>query len=319
MAEVNARLSAFKGDSPEALSQERNRAASKVDYAHREAGYNIMEASAKLDIRKLDFDPTLSAEAKGKLVLDLSVKLENIHASRRLWKIFDELSHGVEELENITRATGTINDLLTAKAGEIAALKTRIGELSARIAPKMTRTILNLKTELQFLVEVMTNGKWKQVAAADKEDKLRLELDLLVRSELYDGATTGAAARKRISEIELELENFYKAQNNQLQEEEIHELQASKLRISEMETELLEVEAANVRNLASLQAARQKYIPQFEAALVSAKCIAEVYQINCERLALGLRRPPIFGQRIAKLSYGGWGRGRYSSAWVRSQ
>ena len=281
MGEVNSRLSAFKGNPPEALSQ----AHGKVDSARREAVCEIKAARIKLDIRKLDFETTLAAEAKGKLVLALSVEMEGIHACRKIGKIFDELHPVAEILEEAVCAAKAS----AATAEGVAALERRITELQARMSVEINHAkIGRLGNNLRSLVEVVMHGKWKEVPTSDQVNMLQIELTRLASSGLYTGEATKAAAKERISEIEQELELLREAENNQLNDDEHTELREALGRIPKMRAELLEEESVTGMNSATARAAQEKFTKQFEAALISAEGIVAVYQINCERLALGL-------------------------------
>ncbi|MEI6737453.1 MAG: hypothetical protein WCL29_03140 [Pseudomonadota bacterium] len=253
---VNARLLAFKGYSPEAHCQERTRACIKVDSAHKDAELDIMEAVAKLHIRQLDFDATFSAEAKGSLLLDLNVKLENIRASRKLEKIFDELSTHAASFEKIADAAKADEEFTTSGEAEIAALQTRLAALRERMLPVLKGKMARLEKSFRALVEVIMHGEWKRASDDDKAECLKFALNQLVNAGFYTGDTTEAAAKQRISDIEHELEKLHKDKNNQLTEDEVHEFQAGERRILEIGADILKAQQARSGNSASVQAAQ---------------------------------------------------------------
>ncbi len=279
MEEVNARLSSFKGNSP---------AGNRVDSARRIAWFNEKAAQAKLDIRELDFDSILPAESKGRLALERSVEIEGCHACRRLEGIFADLSRAAEALEKTAAPSKAADEFIKAGAAEIAALENRISELRARSGPVLYGKINRLKRELRQLTEVMIHGNWKEVPTADKADMLDYELNQLVFSGHYAGPCTEEAAKARISEIEQDLAKLIETKNNQLTEEEVREAVSDEGRISEIKAGILNQERIIEMNSANVRAAEQDYSEQLESALVSAESIVRVYQINCERLALGL-------------------------------
>jgi len=285
MEEVTARMNAYKATPPEAGGREWK--GWRAEASRRDAWYDVTEAKIRLALRKMAGGADIAGESAGDSGPQMEVEPETLCACRRLGMIFDDMAHAAEERDTqvgTARSSTLPMEELEEKA---TSLDRRIAELSARNVKVLHGKIISLGNELRFLGEVMLHGQWKRKPKEERPQWLASELALVETKGYYTGPKTEEAARARLEEIERELETLNETKRKALTDGEAGELAMAQRKRGGIAAAIMNAMPEFEKNAAIERAALEKFEARFEAAMIDAASVVEVYRIDCERLALG--------------------------------
>jgi hypothetical protein len=286
MDELQNRIVSFTGNDPQAPRQETKN--HPVETARRLAHFDLKEATAKLELRKVLGNSDLSPDSRNKIRQSLIDDIDCVRACRKLAVIADDLAGEARKRDKHALKAAAAQGKLADMKAQASALESTLADLRARDMRREALLLMTLPDEYQWTQKVLSDGMWKTHCMDFREEALAQELQDMKDQGIYQGETTKEGAEIRLAEIDAQYAALEERQKHALSEGEIRSMSALESQLAEINAAIA-LESPRVEAItAAARAKEEKFRVLMDAARISAAGVVEVYQIKTAPLAAGL-------------------------------
>ena len=260
-----------------------------VDIVSRNARFDVEEAKAKSELRKLDRNPDLFPGSTDTMRQALETQLEGISACRKIGTIKDILGTFYEsQVEALESAAIAGKEIVGMKA-DASALENQISDIRARDVREDLDKAVYLENEMEFVNRVLSNGTWTKTSLDKRIEAFRYDLGNLEAQGIYNGELTEDAAINRVKEIETQLSNI--REKPELSAAEINKLAMLESELDKIKKSITEKTPGVKAIIARSEETVEKFKDLLDASEISIYSILEIFKINSGMLMNSMEAP----------------------------